>query len=144
MLLCCMLCFELQAQLTPPLHQILPNKSPLFNLLPTKFTVKNLLLEDLFNRPASGTIKLSLATDYFFEGVITERVQKNANVISINVKSSNYDGALLTISKISYKDKEDVYIGRIVSMQYGDVLILRKENDQFFFTKEKQSLVIVE
>lgn len=144
MLLCCMLCLRLQAQLIPPINQVLPNKSSLFSQLPNRFIVKNSLIENLFSTPASTRVKILLSAGNYFEGIITERVQKNENVLNVNIKSSNYDGALLTLSKISYNDKPDVFIGRIVSLPYGDVLMLSKEKDQFFFTREKQSLVIVE
>ena len=102
------------------------------------------MIEDLFSGPDSGSVKILLSVNNFFEGTITERIQRNENVVTLNIKSSNYDGALLTISKVLNSNKELTYTGRIVSMQYGDVLILKKESDRFFFTKAKQSLVIVE
>lgn len=143
-LLCFLFRFNLEAQLPPPIHQTLPNKSSLFTNLPDKFTIKNSLIEDLFSGPDSGSVKILLSVNNFFEGTITERIQRNENVVTLNIKSSNYDGALLTISKVLNSNKELTYTGRIVSMQYGDVLILKKESDRFFFTKAKQSLVIVE
>lgn len=142
-MLCFLFHFNLQAQL-PPLHKILPDKAFLFSNLPDKSLIKHSLIENLFAGPASGPVRIRLSPDSYFEGIITERLEKNDNVTTINVKSSNYNGALLSISRILNSNKEYTFTGRIVSLQHGDVLILKKENNDYFFSKEKQSLVIVE
>ncbi|MEJ7767628.1 MAG: hypothetical protein WKF89_07435 [Chitinophagaceae bacterium] len=144
MMLCCTCYFRSTAQLSPPIRQNNTEKLSLFSRLPEKFLLDKASIEKLFTSPVSGTVKILLADNTFFEGTVTEIVQKNLNVASINIKSSNFDGALLTISKTTYENKSVKYAGRIVSMRYGDVLTLTNKNNQFIFSKEKQSLYMVE
>ena len=143
-ILCCILYIHSDAQVLPPLNQTLPEKSALFSHLPDKFNINILLIEKLFNSPASGTVRFPLSDNNYFEGAIIEKIQKNKNVMCLNIRSSNYDGAWFTLSQITNDDHSVSYIGRIVSIRYGDVFMLAKEKDQFYFTKEKQSLLLVE
>ena len=63
---------------------------------------------------------------------------------TINIRLTNYDQALFTISRISGKDEKESFTGRIVHRNYGDVLLLVQENEKFYLRKEKQSLFLVE
>jgi hypothetical protein len=132
------------AQDLPPLNQKITEKSALFSHLPDKFNVNILLIEKLFYSPASGTVRFLLSGNHFFEGVIIEKIQKNKNAICLNIRSSNYDGAWFTLSQITNNDQSVSYIGRIISIRHGDVFMLAKEKGQFYFTKQKQSLLLVE
>src|SRR3989442_9477239 len=138
----CLLQIQSFAQVSPPVHQVSPNKAALFNRLPEKFSANIPVIENLFAGSASRTVKIPLPGNNFFEGTILEKVQKNPNAISINIQLYNYDGALLTLSKITNNDGSVTYTGRIVNIRYADVFTLTKENNQFYFSKEKQSLVV--
>ena len=142
--LCYALLFDAQAQTSPPFRKLLPEKSFLFGHLPEKFGISNLLIQKLFDGPDSGTVSIPLTPDYSFEGVILEKVQKNPHVVSMNIKSTNYEGALLSLSKITYNDHSNKYIGRIVSIHYGDVILLTQDNNTLSFIRKKQSVVITE
>ncbi len=135
-----MLFFHVQAQPLPPTHKLLPEKALLFNKLPEQFKITNLLIEKLF----AGTVIIPITANSFFEGVIIDKVQKSPNVTNINIKSTNYDGALLSVSKITYNDFTTKYNGRIISIHYGDVFLLTQENNTLYFKKKKQSAVITE
>lgn len=123
--------------------QFFIEKPKLFNNLPDKFTVGKLFLQQLFSGNIS-TISLPAANGEPLQGEVIERVQKNPNVMSINIKLSNYDGALFNVSRIILSDLSVSYVGRVINIKNGDILLLNRENDQFYFTKEKQSLVTVE
>lgn len=139
-----MLFFHVHAQSLPPTHKLLPEKALLFNKLPEQFKITNLLIEKLFAGPDTGTVIIPITANSFFEGVIIDKVQKNRNVTNINIKSTNYDGALLSVSKITYNDLTTKYNGRIISIHYGDVFLLTQENNTLYFKKKKQSTVITE
>lgn len=121
----------------------LTEKPRVFSRLPEKFTVGRPGLDKIFTATSK---RLSSASnpEFPFEGEIVERVQKNPNVVSINIRLTNYDGALLNISRIINSDLSVSYVGRAVNRNSGDVLLLKHENGNFYFTKEKQSLSMVE
>ncbi len=143
-LLCCLAYNHTAAQKSVPINQVLPAKPELFARVPGKFRTSIFLLEKLFNSPASGTVEFPMADDLSFKGSLVESVRNNKNAVTINVRSSNYDGAVLTLSKITQPDLSEIYNGRIVSIRYADVFVLTKENAQYYFTREKQSLLLVE
>jgi hypothetical protein len=132
------------AQSKLPVHQSLPSKSPLFSKLPQKVSASKLHIDRLFSIADSGHIKIPLADNNLFEGVVLEKVRKNPNVVSMNVKLTNYDGAMLTVSKIVNDDQTVNYVGRIVSIKHGDVYMLTFEDNKFYFTKNMQSMMLVE
>jgi hypothetical protein len=140
----CIVSLNATGQITPPLHQTLPVKPSLFGQLPQKCSISNAAVEKIFSGESSGTLRIPFGDNFFFEGRVLDKVQKNANAVTVNIRLSNYDNALFTISKVFTGDGSISYRGRIVNINYGDVLILEKENNQLYITKEKQSLFLVE
>lgn len=123
--------------------QLLLEKPKLFNNLPEKFTVGKLFLQQLFAGEINS-ISIPVSNGALLQGEVVERVQKNPNVMSINIKLTNYDNALFNVSRIILSDLSVSYTGRVINIKNGDVLLLNRENEQFYLTKEKQSLVTVE
>jgi hypothetical protein len=129
-------------KITAP-RQLLAERPRLFNNLPDKFPVKKLLLEQLFT-VQDRNISVPVRAGVTLEGTILEKVQLNPNVISINIRLNNYGGSLLNISRITESDLSVNYEARVINIKNGDVLLLKKENDQFYFTRENISLIAVE
>ena len=87
-------------------------------------------------RPVS--LSLSDATVFQFEGIIVSSVSKYENTIqSIVIRSTNFPGATLTVSRITDDTGNISYIGRMLSMQHGDMFELKNENSQFLLVKRK-------
>jgi hypothetical protein len=124
-------------------RQLLTEKPRLFSRLPEKFIVGKPILDKLFTG-SSKRISSAGNQEFPFDGEIIERVQKNPNVVSVNIKLTNYDGAMLNVSRIINSDLSVSYIGRAININSGDVLLLKNENGKFYFSKEKQSLTMVE
>lgn len=123
-------------------RQQLTEKPRLFARLPERFTVGKPILDKLFT---TGSRHISAGNQEFpFEGEVIEKVQKNPNVVSVNIRLSNYEGAILNVSRIINSDLSVSYVGRAVNINSGDILLLKNENGKFYFTKEKQSLTMVE
>ncbi len=141
-LLCNLLFLSAFTQL--PVRQTLPVKPLLFGHLPDHTAISLLQLEQLFNSVPSQHIKIPMGAGSALEGVIAEKVVRNRNVTSVTIQCINYDGALFTISKITAGNATDAYVGRVVNIRYGDVLLLTRQNDQYMLSKQKQSLVVVE
>ena len=139
--LCHLLCLYTLSQ---PVRQTLPVKPLLFSRLPERTVITSPLLDQLFRNEPSQHVRIPLGTSSYIEGIITDKTVRNPTVTSLTIQCTNYDGALLTLSRITGVHAPDTYIGRVVNIRYGDVLLLTKQNDQYLLTKQKQSLVVVE
>lgn len=141
-LLCSLLHLSSFAQL--PVRQTLPNKPLLFHQLPAKTAISSTQLDQLFSSDALQHIKIPLGAGNYLSGVVKEKTVRNQHVTNITIECTNYDGALLTVSRIAGRGSAVTYLGRVVNIRYGDVLLLTEQANQYFLVKEKQSLVVVE
>ena len=136
------------AQKTTPDKVVVPRqltieKPSLFINFPEKLQIEKQRLDQVFTTRLN---RVSLPADkgISFDGTILEKVQKNPNVVSINIRLHNYDSSLLNISRIIQSDLSVTYTARILNIKNGDILLLKNEDGRFYFIREKQSLVIVE
>jgi len=144
LMLCLAFGFSARSQVTPLVRQTPLPKAALFTNLPQKSNITTARIEKILESPVKALISFPLSATEVFKGVVLEKVRKNEHVETINIRSLNYGGSLLTISKIVRDDKPVSYIGRVISMDHSDALVLKQENGQLYFSKEKQSQVIVE
>ncbi|HYE53202.1 MAG TPA: hypothetical protein VD996_00110 [Chitinophagaceae bacterium] len=134
----------LQAQeITPPLNQQVTDKPMLFNALPEKLECNLEEIDRLFTAQPSQKLVLRLNNYLQLDGAIVEKVQKSPEVTTINFRANNYKGTLFTISR-SIQNGYIRYTGRIISKDNGDVLMLVKDNEKYYFTKQLQRFVMVE
>lgn len=118
-------------------------KPALFKNVPERLMVTRPDLDRLFS-VRTGRVVLPADKGFSFEGALVEKVQKNPNVTSINIRLHNYDSSLLNISRITHSDLTVTYHARVINRKSGDILLLKSENGQLYFSREKQSLVMVE
>ncbi len=119
-------------------------KALLFAQLPPIFNMNTNLLQNIFTINAFEKIMIPVSPGIFFEGTVLEKVRTNDHVVNMNIRSSNFAGALMTISKITFDDQTVNYLGRIINIRYSDAFVLKKVNGQFVFVKEKQAHVVTE
>lgn len=134
---------SLQAQTkNPPLNE--PADKPLlFASLPGKLECNLEEVDRLFMADASDQLSVQLNNHMQLSGTVMEKVRKSPEILTVNFKTANYGGALFTISRI-IQDGVIRYSGRITGKDNGDVLMMVKENDKYFFTKMSQRFVMVE
>lgn len=116
------------------------NKPKLFASLPDKITVSSDNLNNLFASSIGRSVNVDMTDNHAlgFEGEVISTTSKYDNSIqSIVIRSTNYNGARLTISKITSADGVVSYSGRIMSMQHDDIYELKKEADNFVLVKRK-------
>ena len=133
-----------KAQIHPPLNQHPSDKPFLFSQLPEKFSIPVTALKAIFAVPSNAGVNLSLSEKLKIEGIVTARRAISPEQLSINIKCTNYQNALLNLSRITEADGTVSYIGRMVSLQHGDVLLLWAEKGQYNFVRQKQLLAMVE
>lgn len=128
----------------PPVNQRQAEKSSLFNRLPEKISCATASLAGIFSASLNSNINVSVSEAMKVEGVVVAKVAVSPEQLSINIRCSNYQDALLNISRIKEADGSFSYIGRMVSPQHNDVLLLWQENGQYAFIRQKQLLSMVE
>lgn len=134
----CSLCLHAQTEKVP-LNEPDLNKPQLFANLPESFQVPAGKLAALLTTDAGAKMAVDLSMDIKLEGQIvssaiseTDKVQK-----SIVLRSSNYNGALLTISRvIDPVTGHEFYTGRILSMKHRDLYVLQNVDGQYSFVKK--------
>ncbi len=97
-------------------------------------------ISDLFNGEIGSSISLNLSGDESlrFNGDVVSVVSKYENTIqSVVVRSTNYSGARLTVSKITDANGNISYTGRIISMQHGDLFELKNVDNHLVLVKRK-------
>jgi hypothetical protein len=119
-----------------PLNEPNPNKPKLFSSLPDNIPVNITGFDYLFELEAGSDVILPVSSAFRIQGQIVSTASKYENSIrSIVVRSSNYNGARVTISKLSNEDGTIRYTGRIVSVEHGDLYELQNKNGQYSFVK---------
>jgi hypothetical protein len=143
LVVCLFVSINVAAQDPSLVKQQIPDKPLLFAALPEKFECT---LPELEKASASRTDdKVSLQFGKFiFTGKVIARVQRSENVQSINIRSTNYPGALFNISITTQADNSKTISGRIIHPQSGDVLILTEENNRYFLRKQPQKFFMTE
>ena len=141
---CMLMACNADCQSAPPLNQHPVEKALLFNQLPEKISFPVASLQNIFTASVNSNISISLGTQLKIEGTVLAKCAVTPDQLSINIRCSNYQNALLNISRITQTDGSFSYIGRIVSLRHGDVLLLWEEKGQYSFIRQKQLLAMVE
>lgn len=121
-----------------PLNEPNYNKPKLFQNLPDNIPVSMDNIINLFGSPTGRSVSLNLSdrSPFQFEGDVVSSVSKYENTIqSVVIRSTNYNGARLTISRLTDANGNVSYTGRIISMQHGDLYELKKVNDEYMLVK---------
>jgi len=134
---------SVRSQVTPPINQQVADKPLLFSSLPQKLECNLEEVDRLFMSEPAQKLQLRLNDHLQLEGVVADKVHRTPEILSINFKLVNYSGALFNISRI-IQNGTIRYSGRIINKDNGDVLMMVKENDKYYFTKMSQRYTMVE
>ncbi len=141
---CMMMAVHAKCQPIAPLNQHPAAKATLFNQLPEKISCSANSLKTIFQSALNSNIAVTMGPALKIEGLVLAKVAVSPEQLSINIRCSNYEDALLNISRITEADGSFTFIGRIVSPRHGDVLLLWLENGQYSFIRQQQLLTMVE
>jgi hypothetical protein len=145
-LLCCTTGF---AQKRATIKEPDADKPALFANFPDKIPVTINELKTLFsNDAAKGTAAAVNFADNKLPGfngkVVSIASKYNNSIRSVVIRSTQFNGATLTLSSSTTPDGAASYTGRIISFQHGDLFVLQKENDQYYLIKKKYHELINE
>lgn len=140
---CMLLCAKANCQ-SAPLNQHPVEKPLLFSQLPEKIACSSASLQNIFTAALNSPMSFALGNQLKIEGTVIAKTAVTPGQLSMNIRCSNFQNALLNISRITQTDGSYFYTGRIVNLQYGDILLLWEENGQYAFIRQKQLLSMVE
>jgi hypothetical protein len=136
---CITLCsLSAAAQKEIPLNQPDYNKPRLFNNLPDQVPVDLNGFNSLLTSKNGNAIDVNFSTGFRFQGqVVSTSDATDTQLSSVVVRSSNYEGAVMTITKVTDPATGTIsYVGRIISMKHGDLFELQNKNGQYLFVKK--------
>ena len=140
------LCIMLYSLCTVGQNQVLRANNPdivkpkLFQNLPEKISITPENLNNLLNTPIGHAVSINLSDDskFQFEGqVVSASAAEENNIHTVVIRSTNYNGARLTLSKITNADGTTSYSGRILSFQHDDLLELKNQDGHYVLIKRK-------
>jgi hypothetical protein len=123
-----------------PLNEPDYNKPLLFRNLPDSIPVKLSSFERAIDFAAGEDVSVNISDNvqFPFQGKVMSTASKYGNSIqSVVIKSNVYEGAGLTISKVTDSNGNIQFTGRIVSMKSGDLFELVNVNNNYFLVKRK-------
>ncbi len=116
------------------------NKPRLFDNLPAEIPVSLENLDNLLHAKTGASIHTVLSTDAKtapFDGQVVSAVMNdNDKVQTVFIRSTNYHGATLSLSRVMAEDGTTRYNGRLISFQHGDLYVLRPKDGGFVLLKK--------
>jgi hypothetical protein len=139
-------CQSSSEEINVPLNQHPVEKPALFGQLPQKFDCPLNTLNNIFTARTmnDNSFRADISNVFHIEGIVIARTAISPQQLSINIRCTNFNNALLNISRIIKPDGSIKYTGRVVSPLHGDILLLQENNGQYSFIKQKQLLTMVE
>ncbi len=132
MLVCCISTF---AQNEVRVNEPDMNKPKLFASLPDNIIVNPERLSELLLSPVGAEVSFTLGDALSIQGRVISVANSESNVTSIVVRTTNYEGARLTFSRIIVEGVV-TYAARMISMKHGDLYVLESKNGQYIFVKK--------
>lgn len=128
-----------QAQDKLPLNEPDYTKPRLFSRLPESIPVTAARADEIIHSPAGRISQFSLdeAGKVQVDGEVISAASKYNNTIqSVVIRTSQFEGARLTLSRIVLADGKIKYTGRIISFQHGDLYVLEEKEGQLSFVRK--------
>jgi len=144
LLVACIFAFQsITAQQQPITQKPAINKALTIAQLPQKLECNLPALKKLSSTRISDNVALALG-NYEFTGEVTDKVQKTAYLVSMNIRSTNMPGAFCTVSVITEADNTQKLVGRIINPKSDEVLVLTEENNRYYWVKKPKEYFMVE
>ncbi|MBI5856177.1 MAG: hypothetical protein HZB42_00900 [Sphingobacteriales bacterium] len=138
---CLMLCsfFAISQTDKTPINEPDYNRPKLFNNLPERISFNPESFFSFQNKQAGSDVRVSLSDKQQipFEGTLVssgENIPGKAQ--SLVIRSTNYNGATLSLSKRVNEDGSVTYIGRLLSFKHGDLFVLQQSEGHYELVKK--------
>ncbi len=122
-----------------PLNEPDYNKPRLFSNLPDRILLETNVVNNVLAKQAGQTTNISLSADNSvrFEGTVASAASKYDNTVNtIVVRSTNFPGATLSITRLTKEDGGFTYTGRLLSLKHGDMFELKEIDGNLILLKK--------
>lgn len=130
-----------------PLDAITRPKTPrplLFTHLPDSFSCRLPPLLKILSAQVNDSLAVQPSDQFTLQGIVVEKIYRKAGVYSVNFRVRNYENALFNLSLQPLADNSVMIRGRLLHPKYGDLLVLKRRGEQYFFIKEPTRLYMPE
>lgn len=127
------------AQNDVPVNQPDYNKPRLFNNLPDRMVIGTDRMESLLSLSVGDPVSFTLtgsAAGQFNGEVISASTKYSNSIQTVVIRSTNFSGATLTISRVHNEEGNVSYTGRLLSIQHGDLLELKLQGTEYVLAKK--------
>lgn len=135
---------DLIAQQAPALTKDQSDRPFMFSKLAQRYECKGADLQKIFSYKISDKVSFPIGDNQLLTGEVVDRVVHPNGVISINIRSINFPGAFVSISRYKAADGPEKINGQIINPKSGDVLLITEENNKYIIRKELQRLFMAE
>lgn len=115
-----------------------------FQNLPNSFEADQSAIRKAFSAAIGDTVRIQLSRRHAFTGVVIDKVQQSPTLLTINIRSFQFSGAMMHISLNTAPGVEQPLRSKIIHPKKGDVMVLLQENDKYVFRKEEQQFLLAE
>jgi hypothetical protein len=127
------------------LGDVRSQSSRLFGSIPDSMQLSEKEISQLFTLNAGSPISIKVSDQFQLKGILKSSIQKYDNLKSLIIESTNYKGAILSLSRRTEDDNSIVYLGRILSSNHDDGFELRiNESGQYYLRKIEVNNSIME
>jgi hypothetical protein len=116
---------------------------PVFSKFPAKLECAATTLKKLPLAKMREAVSLQFG-DLQLAGEVVDKIQRAPQVLNMNIRLTNYSGALFTLSVVTDENNHQKLVGRIVDPAADEVLVLTEENNRYFFVKEPKEFFMTE
>lgn len=121
-----------------PLNEPNYNKPRMFNTMPARIEITPEKMQQLIATPNGQNANIPFNTQGgAIDGDVISAVSKYNNAIqSVVIRCAAFDGARLTLSKVTLPDGSTKFTGRIISLSHGDLYQLVQEDAGWVLVKK--------
>jgi hypothetical protein len=119
----------------PWLHKKPEEKTAVFSKIGNKLECSIQQVFAATRQAKSGLTRVFIAPGFTLEGENAETHQPHPRMTTTFLKSSNFQGAVLTLSKVIDEQGEEFFTGRIFHPQSNEAFILTQEKGKYYFVK---------
>ena len=119
----------------------LPEKPKVFTAYPERFTCSVEKFNEAFAIAEGYYVNLELTSGFIFRGRVTSNFQRYENLFSMTIQSTEFENAVLHLSKQINQDNTISYVGRIMSMNAADGYVLSRTGLQYTMEKTDEKFI---
>jgi hypothetical protein len=112
------------------------SQSYLFKAVPDSVICDEEEISKIFELASGSTITINFSENFRLKGTVKSSVQKYTSLKSVIIESSNYQGAILSVSMKADDEESVLYSGRILSSKHDDGLELRLNDEGIYYLKK--------